>query len=168
MACASIEAVSSGCMLCQSLAVVMPISPLRQERREHSTPRFDEPTVRYCRRTLLCSVTTHVVRSADPGYLYRTPHPEPGTHVVHSFPSLSPLVSPVGRPVTYSTTQPTQYSQQMVVALVTAGPNVFIGLVLASSSIVAIRGTGPYSYWDPPLAELADLVAPDRGTPQQS
>jgi len=42
----------------------------------------------------------------------------------------------------------------MLVALVAAGPNPAILLVLVSSVGVALLGTGPYSYWDPTLPEL--------------
>ncbi len=56
----------------------------------------------------------------------------------------------------------------MIVALITAGPNVFIGLVLGSSVVVAALGTGPYSYWDPTLADLAKRVVPSRGMPRNA
>lgn len=46
----------------------------------------------------------------------------------------------------------------MMVALVTAGPNPFIGLVLASAAVIAVFGTGPYSYWDPGVADLVSHV----------
>lgn len=55
----------------------------------------------------------------------------------------------------------------MIVALVTAGPNVCIGLVLGSSVVVAVLGTGPYSYCDPTLADLAKRAVPSRGTPRE-
>lgn len=55
-----------------------------------------------------------------------------------------------------------------IVALVTAGPNVFIGLVLGSSIVVTVLGTGPCSYWDPTLADLAKRVVPSRETPRNA
>lgn len=54
----------------------------------------------------------------------------------------------------------------MVVALLTAGPNVFIGLVLASCVVVIVFGTGPYSYWDPTVAELGGFVSAIGNTKQ--
>lgn len=46
----------------------------------------------------------------------------------------------------------------MIVALLTAGPNVFIALVFVSCIVVVVSGTGPYSYWDPTVAELGRLL----------
>lgn len=54
----------------------------------------------------------------------------------------------------------------MIVALLTAGPNPFIGLVLVSSIIVVVIGTGPYSYWDPTVTDLGRLVVSNNETTQ--
>jgi uncharacterized membrane protein YphA (DoxX/SURF4 family) len=55
----------------------------------------------------------------------------------------------------------------MVVALLTAGPNIFIGLVFASCIVVTIFGTGPYSYWDPTASDLVGLVVSNTDTKQE-
>jgi hypothetical protein len=55
----------------------------------------------------------------------------------------------------------------MVVALLTAGANPFIGLVLVSSLVVTIFGTGPYSYWDPTVSDLVGLVVSNTDTKQE-
>lgn len=55
----------------------------------------------------------------------------------------------------------------MIVALLTAGPNIFIGLVLASCVVVTIFGTGPYSYWDPTVSEVSEFVSSNSDTKQE-
>ena len=46
----------------------------------------------------------------------------------------------------------------MVVAIVSAGPSLFTGLVLVASAGNLIVGTGPYSYWDPSPGDLLDTT----------
>lgn len=46
----------------------------------------------------------------------------------------------------------------MLVVAATAGSNPFSILVLVASAGVLILGTGPYSYWDPTIAELQQHV----------
>ena len=48
----------------------------------------------------------------------------------------------------------------MVVAVATAGPSLFSGLVLVASGGILVFGTGPYSYWDPSLGELLNAMRP--------
>lgn len=47
----------------------------------------------------------------------------------------------------------------MVVAVATAGPNLFNGLLLVAAAGILVLGTGPYSYWDPSFGELLDATA---------
>jgi len=47
----------------------------------------------------------------------------------------------------------------MVVAVATAGPSPFSGIVLVASAGILALGTGPYSYWDPSLGDLLDATA---------
>lgn len=46
----------------------------------------------------------------------------------------------------------------MVVAVATAGPSLFSGLMLVASAGILVLGTGPYSYWDPSLGELLNAT----------
>ena len=54
----------------------------------------------------------------------------------------------------------------MVVAVVTAGPSLFSALVVVASAGILVIGTGPYSYWDPPLGNL--LKTTTAGLPGQA
>ena len=55
----------------------------------------------------------------------------------------------------------------MVVAVATAGTSLFSGLMLVASAGILVLGTGPYSYWDPSLAELLNATTTSLSGPAQ-
>jgi uncharacterized membrane protein YphA (DoxX/SURF4 family) len=55
----------------------------------------------------------------------------------------------------------------MVVAIATAGPSLFSGLMLVASAGIFVFGTGPYSYWDPSLGELLNATTTSLSEPAQ-